>query len=194
MYSFFAMLVMASPIIFVSLIAVLIIHRRATKTKRIQQENERAVFEKILSSIDHDSERLNIPTSKATQGSTSGQRIKMSCTKCGSAMELETNQQVIFCPYCGAKELIIESDSVKEARINAEMNERLAAERRKTANELYQQYRETVQTNNHERRIDDFYKLLKTVVSFVLMLGLTVLLVIGIIRGFGLLIEYMANR
>ena len=38
---------------------------------------------------------------------------QMHCASCGASLELsDENEQILFCPFCGSKELILESDEV----------------------------------------------------------------------------------
>ena len=46
--------------------------------------------------------------------------IKMKCESCGEIMDYNKEKEMIFCPYCGSKDLIIASDKVQIARIKAE--------------------------------------------------------------------------
>lgn len=46
--------------------------------------------------------------------------ISMKCKDCGGILEVDETQNVMFCPYCGSKELILESDEVKKERIKYE--------------------------------------------------------------------------
>lgn len=46
--------------------------------------------------------------------------IKMKCESCGEIMDYNKEKEIIFCPYCGSKDLIIASDKVQIARIKAE--------------------------------------------------------------------------
>ena len=40
-------------------------------------------------------------------------KMQMRCSACGAAMELSSeNEQILFCPFCGSKEMILESDAV----------------------------------------------------------------------------------
>ena len=43
--------------------------------------------------------------------------ITMICEACNGRLEVDENRRVIFCPYCGAKKMIIESDDVKKEQI-----------------------------------------------------------------------------
>lgn len=44
---------------------------------------------------------------------------RLVCQNCGSSMEFDDDKQIVACPYCGSKELIIESDDVKIERIKS---------------------------------------------------------------------------
>lgn len=46
--------------------------------------------------------------------------IKMKCESCGEIMDYNKEKEMIFCPYCGSKDLIIASDKVQIARIKEE--------------------------------------------------------------------------
>lgn len=46
--------------------------------------------------------------------------IKMKCESCGEIMDYNKEKEMIFCPYCGSKDLIMASDDVQIARIKAE--------------------------------------------------------------------------
>ena len=67
---------------------------------------------------------LNDTTSKKT--------IKLTCEDCGGEMNIEAGRNVLTCPYCGSKKLIMESDEVTIARINKESDaERMKFEKEK---------------------------------------------------------------
>ncbi len=46
--------------------------------------------------------------------------IQLRCRTCGGMMDAEKNNTILFCPYCGSKELIKESDAVTIERIKNE--------------------------------------------------------------------------
>ena len=46
--------------------------------------------------------------------------ISMRCKDCGGILDVDETQNIMFCPYCGSKELILESDEVKKERIKYE--------------------------------------------------------------------------
>lgn len=43
--------------------------------------------------------------------------ISLRCKHCEGILDIEEGRDVLFCPYCGSKELIPESDTVKIERI-----------------------------------------------------------------------------
>ena len=45
--------------------------------------------------------------------------IKLKCKECGGIMDRDENRPILYCPYCGSKELVEESDEVTKARIEA---------------------------------------------------------------------------
>lgn len=47
-------------------------------------------------------------------------RIVLKCQKCNGTMTVDSDQKILFCPYCGAKEMILESDNVTIERIKNE--------------------------------------------------------------------------
>lgn len=65
--------------------------------------------------------------------------ISLKCKDCGGIVEVDPSKNVLFCPYCGSKSMIPESDQVRIARIKA--NERIEREKErqksKTKREFY---------------------------------------------------------
>jgi len=43
--------------------------------------------------------------------------ILLKCKNCNGELIVDENQQIVLCSYCGSKELMVESDSVKTAKI-----------------------------------------------------------------------------
>lgn len=43
----------------------------------------------------------------------------LKCKSCNGTMEMDEERPILFCPYCGSKELVEESDDVIKARIDA---------------------------------------------------------------------------
>lgn len=65
--------------------------------------------------------------------------ISLKCKDCGGIIDADPSKNVLFCPYCGSKSMIPESDQVRIARIKA--NERIEREKErqkaKNKRELY---------------------------------------------------------
>ena len=58
--------------------------------------------------------------------------ISLKCKNCGGIIEADASKNILSCPYCGAKEMIPESDQVRIARIKAEERIERERERQKT--------------------------------------------------------------
>ena len=50
----------------------------------------------------------------------SNNTVHLTCKNCGSSMTFDDDKQIVACPYCGSKELLIESDDVKIERIKSQ--------------------------------------------------------------------------
>lgn len=46
-------------------------------------------------------------------------KVQLRCKSCGGSLDIKDGQNVLMCPYCGSKELIVESDKVSVARIRS---------------------------------------------------------------------------
>lgn len=53
------------------------------------------------------------------QPTESPKTITLVCSKCSGTMTVDENNRSLFCPYCGSKELILESDAVATEKIRA---------------------------------------------------------------------------
>jgi len=159
------------------------------KKARLDKENEKAILERIIRSVDLDADRIQIPPS-TVQADAGGpvQKIKMSCQKCGSTTELDSEKQILFCPYCGAKELIVESDYVKEARIKAASREKIEENKRQAANEIYDQYQQTIRIHNQEERKNKTHRTMTFLGSTFMLSIISVLVILGCFYGLGFLL------
>lgn len=45
--------------------------------------------------------------------------VKMKCQECNGSMEFGEDEQILECPYCGSVKLILESDRVRNERIQS---------------------------------------------------------------------------
>lgn len=57
--------------------------------------------------------------------------ISLKCKECGGIIDADPSKSVMFCPYCGSKAMIPESDQVRIARIKAEERMEREKERQK---------------------------------------------------------------
>lgn len=46
--------------------------------------------------------------------------VKLTCSDCGGTMDIDADKKVLLCPFCGSKKIILESDEVKMAKIQAD--------------------------------------------------------------------------
>ena len=197
MYPIFGRLLLISPVIALIIIVMLIVrHRTKVQTRRIEKENDRAALEKIIDTINEDSKQHSVLTpSVSMKKNEQAQKIRMNCQKCGATTDLDADKQILFCPFCGAKELIVESDYIKEARIKASMNEKIAEEKRRTANELFEQYNSSIKVHHREERKDKIHKIIRLTVAGII----GVVVVLAIFFGFWYVIifvlpELLKNR
>ena len=54
--------------------------------------------------------------------------IALKCTNCNGTLTTTENSNILFCPYCGSNELILESDAVKIQKIKSETIKEIALE------------------------------------------------------------------
>ena len=64
--------------------------------------------------------------------------IKLRCKDCNGIMEVDSNNQQLICPYCGSKELIIDSDAVAVEKIRSNTYKEVEYERIKNEKEKEQ--------------------------------------------------------
>lgn len=67
--------------------------------------------------------------------------ISMRCKDCNGLLDVNEDQTIMFCPYCGSKSLILENDAVQIERIKSEAQtkielERIKSEEKKAQNPL----------------------------------------------------------
>lgn len=76
--------------------------------------------------------------------------IKLKCNECGGIMDRDENRPILYCPYCGSKELVEESDDVTKARIEASTRLKMHEQKLKHEEELE---RIEVKNNNDVMKI-----------------------------------------
>lgn len=73
-------------------------------------------------------------------------RIQLKCNSCGGTMEVCADREILKCPYCDAKDLIVQSDSVKIQKIKSDAYRDVEYKRQET-------YRD-VELGKHAYEID----------------------------------------
>ena len=145
----------------VALLVVFCLAMQHLKLKKLQieKDHEKAILERVLGTVDIKADRTG-PDSASDQAPVPapGRSIRMVCRKCGSNMDTDGDRQVLFCPYCGAKELLVESDYVKEARINAASREKITEEKRRIVHDVYDRYNQAIETEHREKRKEKAHK------------------------------------
>jgi DNA-directed RNA polymerase subunit RPC12/RpoP len=61
--------------------------------------------------------------------------VHLKCQDCGGELDVDASKQILSCPYCHSKQVIIESDEVKIATIKSSERKTIASiesEERKT--------------------------------------------------------------
>ena len=60
----------------------------------------------------------------------------LKCKSCNGTMEMDEERPILFCPYCGSKELVEESDEVIKARIDANTKVKINEQKLKHKEEI----------------------------------------------------------
>lgn len=71
--------------------------------------------------------------------------LKLKCQSCNATMEYKADENIMFCPYCGSKNLVIESDKVKVTKIKKDIiveKQNLEKEKRETKKMEHEQFME----------------------------------------------------
>ena len=67
--------------------------------------------------------------------------IHLQCKSCGGNLDIDRNQSLIFCPFCGSRELLIDSDAVAVEKIQQQTEfkkwEREDLQQQREENEKY---------------------------------------------------------
>lgn len=46
--------------------------------------------------------------------------VELKCNNCGAILNYDEDREILFCPYCGSKNLIVFSDNVKIEKIKSD--------------------------------------------------------------------------
>ena len=95
-------------------------------------------------------------------------REKLICKSCGSTLDIDGTHEVLFCPYCGSKELIDDgsSDKVKIARIASDTIKSTQKERHRHEEEM----RKVTENDLIKNRDDNRNSLIVTSICLIVML------------------------
>lgn len=77
--------------------------------------------------------------------------IRLRCEDCNGVMEIDESREVISCPYCGSKKIVLESDGVKI--------ERMRNETKRERNRIYREIElrkaeRDIELSNNKRKTD----------------------------------------
>lgn len=61
---------------------------------------------------------------------------KLRCEDCNGVMDVDPDREIISCPYCGSKHLVLDSDAVKIERIRGKSKVAIAKENSRAAVEI----------------------------------------------------------
>lgn len=82
--------------------------------------------------------------------------VQLRCKKCGGVMDVEADRPIIFCQYCGAKELLNESERITVQRIKSKTHKEIELERLGFEKEKYNRqevFREQQEQQEREREL-----------------------------------------
>lgn len=64
--------------------------------------------------------------------------ILLRCKSCNGELSIDDKEKIMCCPYCGSREIILDSDTVKAAQIHAEAYREVELGKQQTAVKLKQ--------------------------------------------------------
>ena len=62
--------------------------------------------------------------------------VSLRCKSCDGVLEIDDDREILFCPYCGSKELFLESDAIKVERMRTKAYRDVELGAQETAKEL----------------------------------------------------------
>lgn len=102
---------------------------------------------------------------------TSLRRVSLICSSCGGALSVDKDSTVLMCPFCGAKELILESESVEIEKIRSESLKEIELEKIRSAERI--RLREHKQLSD-QKELDEVNKFRKSFKSKLLVAGFVI--------------------
>ena len=100
----------------------------------------------------------------------------MKCKSCGGILDLSQDREILFCPYCGSRELIEVSDEVRKERIRAETKRGIEKDkgenRRGTLVDLYEarQKRRQQKIEEKQKEREDERKVFPVLIALMIFL------------------------
>lgn len=85
-------------------------------------------------------------------------KLSLICEKCGGVLQVDADKEVVACPYCGNKTLILESDEVTKERIRTSAQKEVELERLKVEDRERQRVLEKEQKQEKEQHAEQFKK------------------------------------
>lgn len=64
-------------------------------------------------------------------------RLCLICKSCKGILDVSDDREIILCPYCGSKELLIQSDRVKMQKIRSQAYKEVEHERQEAYKVLF---------------------------------------------------------
>lgn len=95
--------------------------------------------------------------------------IQMKCKSCNGVLSVDEDQEVLECPYCGAKELILDSDFVKAQRIKSRSEKEIEFEKMKNEEERAQRSEEKQQIQEYKKSKLCKFTIVFAIISAILM-------------------------
>ena len=78
--------------------------------------------------------------------------VTMICSKCSGTMTVDEEHKSLFCPYCGSKELILESDTVKAEQIRSQTQKDVEFKKLEQADKVLTQQTEEKKAEEIKKR------------------------------------------
>lgn len=96
------------------------------------------------------------------------------CKKCGGSLEIDTTNNMLFCPYCGSKEIYFENDPVIIERIRANTYREVESKRMDVESQRLDQELELKRIEKEREMKNNKYMMLLIliVIAFVIFLRL----------------------
>lgn len=85
-------------------------------------------------------------------------KLSLICEKCGGVLQVDAGKEVMACPYCGNKTLILESDEVTKERIRISAQKEVELEKLKADDRERQRVLEKEQKQEKEQHAEQFKK------------------------------------